>query len=73
MMCPVSPSPKMEPVRNRTGVVTARDVLDAYREFAEAFGKEFAAENGRALAYSLDLCIDRNTGTIRASRRSLAR
>ena len=56
--------PKMEPVRNRTGVITARDVLDAYREFAEAFGKEFAAENGKALAYSLDLCLDRNTGKV---------
>ena len=56
--------PKMEPVRNRTGVITARDVLDTYLDFANQFGREFAAENGKALAYSLDLCLDKNTSKV---------
>lgn len=56
--------PKMEPVRNRTGVITANDVLDAYREFAAEFGKAFAAKHGKSLTYSLDLCIDKHTGKV---------
>lgn len=55
---------KMEPVRNRTEVVTMPGVVDAYLAFAEKFGREFAQENGKDLAYSLDLCIDRRTGSV---------
>lgn len=56
--------PKMEPVRNKTGVITAHDVLDSYRDFADEFGRAFAERHGKALTYSLDLCLDRNTGKV---------
>ena len=57
--------PKMEVVRNQSGVTSNRNLLDDYLSFAREFGAQYAKENGTGLVYSLDLCIDRRSGKIR--------
>jgi len=56
--------PKMEMIRNESEIEADRDIVDKYIAFANQFGKDFAAEHGEELAYSLDLCIDANTGNV---------
>lgn len=56
--------PKMARIRNQSGVESCQNLLDDYLEFARNFGAKFAAENGDKLVYSLDLCVDLETGKI---------
>lgn len=56
--------PKMEMIRNESEIEADWDIVDSYIAFANQFGKDFAAEHGEGLAYSLDLCIDANNGKI---------
>lgn len=55
---------KMEMIRNESDVENEREIADRYLAFAVQFGKEFAAEFGPNHAYSLDLCIDAQTGKV---------
>lgn len=55
---------QMEKVRNQSEVESCHDIAENYYRFAQQFGREFSAENGKMLTYSLDLCVDENTGNI---------
>lgn len=57
---------KMEERRNHSQVTTQQDIVNRYIETAQAFGNRFAEENGKDIAYGLDLCIDANTGKVAA-------
>ena len=56
--------PQMERVRSDGDVVVRTDLVERYLEFAEIFCAEFAAERGEGLDYSLDVCIDADTGKV---------
>lgn len=56
--------PQMEEVRSDGNVVIRKDIVERYLQFAKKFVAEFAEENGEGLDYSLDLCIDENTGNV---------
>lgn len=56
---------QMEEKRNSGLVVTRDDIRDRYHQFAAIFCKEFAEEHGEGLDFSLDLCIDAQTGEIK--------
>ena len=55
---------QMEKVRNQSEVECCPDIAESYYRFAQQFGREFSEENGKMLTYSLDLCVDENTGNI---------
>ena len=50
--------PKMVEYRNKSEIVSDQSMANAYRDFAEQFGREFEQENGKGLDYCLDLCIN---------------
>jgi len=56
--------PQMEEIRSDGAVVARPDLVERYLAFAVTFCAEFAAERGEGLDYSLDVCIDANTGAI---------
>lgn len=56
--------PQMEEIRSNGDVVSRPDLVERYLAFAETFCAEFARENGEGLDYSLDVCIDANTGKV---------
>lgn len=55
---------QMEEVRSNGVVVTEPALRDRYIAFAETFCREFAAEHGEGLDYSLDLAVDGRDGAI---------
>lgn len=56
--------PKMERIRNVSEVSYEQDLVSRYFNFACQFGLDFASEIKCDTAYSLDLCIDDNTGEV---------
>lgn len=56
--------PQMEEIRSDGDVVVRPDLVERYLAFADTFCAEFAAERGEGLDYSLDVCIDANTGAV---------
>jgi hypothetical protein len=55
---------QMEEFRSKSDVVVNTALRDAYLEYAKAFCADFAAEHGEGLDYSLDLCVNADTGKI---------
>jgi len=55
---------KMEATRNQDAVKNYPEIAKRYEAFAREFGKAYASEVGIMNAYSLDLCINDDTGEI---------
>src|SRR3546814_8877218 len=55
---------RMETIRNRSEAIADPDTAQRYRDFATAYAKDWAAEHGDHMMYSLDLAVDARTGEV---------
>ena len=55
---------RMEVVRNQGEIVEDVITLRRYQSFAYAYAKAWAREHGNDMAYSLDLCVNADTGKV---------